>query len=47
MYKTTFTVPFGYYGCNVITFGLKNASLEFQNIMNKIFNPQISFTNIY
>jgi len=28
-------------------FGLKNAPLEFQNIMNDIFNPYTSFIIIY
>lgn len=28
-------------------FGLKNAPLEFQNIMNDIFNPYTTFTIVY
>ena len=43
-YKITFTVPFGHYEWNVIPFGLKNAHLEFQNIINSIFNPCTSFS---
>ena len=38
-YKTAFTVIFGHYEWNVMPFGIKNASSEFQNIMNDIFNP--------
>ena len=37
-YKTTFVVLFGHYEWNVMLFGLKNASSEFQNVMNEIFN---------
>jgi hypothetical protein len=46
-YKTAFTTPFGHYEWNVMPFGLKNASSEFQNIMNDIFNPFIHFTIVY
>ena len=45
--KTAFTVPFGHYEWNVMPFGLKNAPLEFQNIMNDIFNPYTHFTIVY
>ena len=38
-YKMTFIVPFRHYEWNVMTFGLKNAHSEFQNIMTDIFNP--------
>ena len=31
----------------MIPFGLKNAHLEFQNIMNDIFNPYTSFSLVY
>ena len=37
-YKTALTVPFVYYEWNVMPFGLKNESSEFQIIMNDIFN---------
>ena len=46
-YQTAFTVPFGYYEWNVMPFGLKNASSEFQNIMNDIFTPYTSFSIVY
>jgi len=46
-YKTIFTVPFGHYECNVMPFGLKNATSKFQNIMNDIFNPYLSFIIVY
>ena len=46
-YKTAFTVPFGHYEQNVMPFGLKNASSEFQNIMNDIFTPFIDFSTVY
>jgi len=46
-YKTAFTVPFGHYEWNVMPFGLKNAPSEFQNIMNDIFTPYISFIIVY
>ena len=42
-YKTTFTIPFGHYEWNVMSFGLKNAPSEFQNIMNEIFNLYTNF----
>ena len=35
-YKTAFTVPFGHYEWNVMSFGLKNGPSEFQNIINDI-----------
>ena len=47
IYKTTFTVPFGHYEWNVMLFGLKNALLEFQNIMNDIFNDYTRFSIVY
>ena len=37
-FKIAFIVPFGHYEWHVMPFGLKNASSEFQNIMNDIFN---------
>ena len=46
-YKTSFTVQFGHYEWNVIPFGLKNAPLEFQNIMNDIFNDYTRFSIVY
>ena len=46
-YKTVFTIPFGHYECNVMSFGLKNAPSEFQNIMNNIFNSFSHFTIVY
>uniref|UniRef100_A0A0R0EG68 Reverse transcriptase domain-containing protein n=1 Tax=Glycine max TaxID=3847 RepID=A0A0R0EG68_SOYBN len=46
-YKTVFTVPFGQYEWNVMPFGLKNAPLEFQKIMNDIFNPYSKFVIVY
>ena len=46
-YKTTFVVPFGHYEWNVIPFGLKNATSEFQNMMNEIFNPFSYFIIVY
>lgn len=46
-YKIAFTVPFGHYEWNTISFGLKNAPMEFQNIMNEIFNPHMDFIIVY
>ena len=46
-YKTTFVVPFGHYEWNVMSFGLKNAPSEFQNIMNEIFNQFSDFIIVY
>ena len=46
-YKTAFIVLFGHYEWNVMSFGLKNASFEFQNIMNDIFNPHFQFIIVY
>ena len=46
-YKTTFTVLFGHYELNVMSFDLKNASSEFQNIMNDIFNNYTRFSIVY
>ena len=46
-YKTAFTAPFGHYVWNVMPFGLKIAPIEFQNIMNDIFNPFSHFTIVY
>ena len=45
-YKTTFTIPFGHYEWNVISFDLKNAP-KFQNIMNDIFTPYTNFSIVY
>lgn len=47
MNKNAFTIPFGHYEWSVIPFGLKNVSSEFQNIMNDIFSPYISFCIVY
>ena len=46
-YKTAFVVPFGHYEWNVMPFGLKNASSEFQKIMNEIFNQFSNFIIVY
>jgi len=46
-YKKAFIVPFRHYEWNVMPFGLKNAPSEFQNIMNDIFTPYISFIIVY
>ena len=46
-YKTTFTVPFGHFEWNVMSFGLKNAPLEFQKVMNENFNPYTTFSIVY
>jgi hypothetical protein len=46
-YKTAFTVPFGHYEWNVMTFELKNAPSEFQIIMNEIFTHFTSFSIVY
>ena len=46
-YKTAFTTPFGHYEWNVVPFGLKNAPIDFQNIMNQIFNPFSHFIIVY
>jgi len=46
-YKTTFTVLFGQYKWNVMSFGLKNALSEFQRIMNDIFNAHSKFCTVY
>ena len=46
-YKATFTVPFGHYKWNVMSFGLKKVHSEFQNIMNDIFNVYTRFSIVY
>lgn len=46
-YKISFIVPFRHYEWNVMPFGLKNAPLEFQNIMNNISNPYTNFSIVY
>lgn len=46
-YKTAFIVPFGHYEWNVMPFRLKNAPLEFQNIINDNFNPYTRFIIFY
>ena len=46
-YKTAFTVTFGHCEWNVMPFGLKNASSEFQNMMNEIFNDYTRFFIVY
>nr|KYP59168.1 polyprotein [Cajanus cajan] len=45
-YKTAFNVPFGHYEWNVMSFGLKNAPSEYQEIMNDIFYPHMKFALI-
>ena len=45
-YKTTFVVPFRHYEWKVMPFGLKNASSEFHNIMNEIFNQFSDFITV-
>lgn len=47
LYKTGFVVPSGHYKWNVVPFGLKNASSEFQKIMNEIFTPYHTFSLVY
>lgn len=42
MIKTIFTVLFGHYEWNVMTFELKNAPFEFQNIMNDFLTEEAS-----
>ena len=46
-YKIAFTVPFVHYEWNVMSFGLKNAHSEFQNMMNEIFNEYTRFSIVY
>jgi len=46
-YKNAFTVPFGQYEWNVMSFDLKNAPSKFQNIINNIFNPYSKFVIVY
>ena len=46
-HKTVFIVPFGNFEWNVTSFGLKNAPIEFQNIMNDIFTLFTTFSIIY
>jgi len=46
-YKNAITVPFGQYEWNFMPFSLKNAPLEFQKIMNDIFNPYSKFAIFY
>ena len=46
-YKIALTVPFGHYEWNIMSFGLKNAPSEFQNIMNDIFNDYTRFSIVY
>ena len=46
-YKSAFTIAFGHCEWNVMPFGLKNASSEFQNIMHNIFNSYTNFSLIY
>ena len=41
--KTIFVVPFGHYEWNIMSFDIKNAPSEFQNIMNEIFNQFTDF----
>ena len=46
-YKTAFIGPFGHYEWNVMPFDLKNASSEFQNMMNDILNDYTKFSIVY
>ena len=46
-YKTTFTIPFGHYEWNMMSFCSKNAPSKFKNIMNDIFNPYTNFSLLY
>jgi len=46
-YKTAFIVSFGRYEWNVMSYGLKNTSSEFQRIMNDIFNAHSKFCIVY
>ena len=46
-YKITFVVHSKHYEWNVMPFGIKNAPLEFHNIMNEIFNPFSNFIIVY
>jgi hypothetical protein len=46
-YKIAFVTPFGHYEWNIMPFRLKNALSEFQNIMNKIFDPIAHFSIVY
>ena len=46
-YKTAFTVSFGHYEWNIMSFGLKNVPSKFQNIMNNIFNDYTRFSIVY
>ena len=45
--KTTITVPFGHYECNMMPFGLNNAPSKFQHIMNDILNDYSEFSIVY
>ena len=46
-HKTTFVVPHGHYEWNVMPFGLKNASSEFQNRMDEVYRSISGFCLIY
>ena len=46
-YKTAFTASFGHYEWIVMPFEMKNAPLEFQNIMNTIFIQYPNFILSY
>ena len=45
--KTSFVVPHGHYEWNVMPFGLKNASLEFQNRMDEVYKSISRFCLVY
>ena len=46
--KTTFRVPFGHYQFKFLSFGLTNAPVIFQGVMNRIFQEQLGkFVLIY
>ena len=46
-YKIAFTVSFGKYEWKVIPFGLRNAPLEFQKIMNDIYTLFTKFIVVH
>lgn len=46
-HKTTFVVPHGQYEWNDMPFWLKNALLEFQHKMNKVYKPISEFYPVY
>jgi hypothetical protein len=46
-YKTAFVAPFEQYEGNVMPFGLKNPTSEFQNIMNDIVSALSKYYIVY